>query len=96
MGWKEGRTQPGPGKHRKDPQEYCQGGRRAGPSLVQFSDREGGSGVFTRAGPRMVHVGIEMGFRLFVGVLHKGASSLVQSSECDAVLGVFPGGTDQG
>ena len=32
----------------------------------------------------------------FEVVLHKGTLNLVQSSECDARLGVFPMATDQG
>ena len=37
-----------------------------------------------------------MGSGVFAEVLYKGTLILVQSSECDAGLGVFPGGTDQG
>ena len=37
-----------------------------------------------------------VGSGVFVGILHKGTSILAQCSECDAELGVFPGGTDQG
>ena len=37
-----------------------------------------------------------VGSGAFVGVLHKGTSSLVQSTACDAGLEVFSGETDQG
>ena len=74
--------------------------RWADLSLVQYKDLEAGSGVF-----RGLEQGQErawstrygnVGSGSFVGVLYKGTSSHVQSSECDAGLGVFPMGTDQG
>ena len=44
-----GMTQPGPGTHRNEPQEYLSGGSRAGLSLVWCSNCEGGLGAFEKA-----------------------------------------------
>ena len=59
-----------------------------------------GTGVFRgfeqgreEYGPRRYHTVCSEAFEV---VLHKGTLNLVQGSECDAGLGVFPMWTDQG